>query len=157
MVKYSVVTSSPDIAEIHSAIAALQELTELFQKRRSQLAEGAGLTEHQWGILEEISTEHFMPSMFARRRESSAAAVSKTIRQLVEKELVEVSPNKTDGRQRDYQLSAKGKRVMARLRRARESAIDQVWQKLNPEQVKQFNAFATDLSTRLKALIARHN
>ncbi len=68
---------------IHEAIGHLGRLSELFQKRRVQLAESVGLTEHQWGVLEEIALDHFMPSMFARQRESSAAAVSKTLRQLL--------------------------------------------------------------------------
>ena len=66
-----------------------------------QLAQSVGLTEHQWGVLEEISTEHFMPSMFARQRDSTPAAVSKTLRQLIDKGLIEVKLNKSDGRQRD--------------------------------------------------------
>jgi DNA-binding MarR family transcriptional regulator len=137
---------------IHAAIARLQTLTELFQKRRQQLAEGVGLTEHQWGVLEEISTDHFMPSMFARQRESSAAAVSKTIRQLVDKGLVEVSLGSGDARQRNYDLSAEGQRVMVALRQSRSHAIERVWTQLDPTQLSTFIAFADDLTARLSDL-----
>ena len=135
--------------DIHRAIECLQRLTSAFVERRQQLAQEVGLTEHQWGVLEEISSEHFMPSMFARQRESSAAAVSKTIRQLCDKGLVDVTLNKLDARQRDYQLSAKGQRVMQALRSARTLAIEQVWLKLDIDQIRQFTAFGNALSDAL--------
>ena len=47
-----------------------------------------GITIEQWRVLEEISTDHFIPSMFARSRDSSAAAVSKILRQLLDGVLV---------------------------------------------------------------------
>src|SRR5512140_1594876 len=116
---------------VHDAIANLQRLTELFQARRAQLAEGAGLTEQQWEVLERIATEHFMPSLFARRRESSAAAVSRLIRQLLDKRLVTVSPRAHDGRQRQYVPTAKGRRTLDALRADRQAAIDAIWASLD--------------------------
>jgi len=89
----------------HDAIANLQRLTDLFQARRAALALAAGLTEQQWEVLERIATEHFMPSLFARHRASSAAAVSRLIRQLLDKRLVSVSARAHDGRQRQYVLT----------------------------------------------------
>ena len=141
------------MTQVHAAIAELQRLTELFYKRRKQLAAGVGLTEHQWGVLEEISTEHFMPSMFARQRQSSPAAVSKTVRQLIDKELVKVSLNSTDGRQRDYVLTSKGKRVMQRLRKNREQAIQQVWLDMSPSRIKAFSQIAAELNAKLALLV----
>ncbi len=135
--------------DIHAAIECLQRLSNAFLTRRQQLAQGVGLTEHQWGVLEEISTEHFMPSMFARKRESSAAAVSKTIRGLIEKGLVEVTLNKTDGRQRDYQLTARGRQVMRELRHARTRAIEQIWLKLDRAKVREFTEFGNTLTNAL--------
>jgi DNA-binding MarR family transcriptional regulator len=88
--------STPD-ESLHSAIATLQRLSELFQERREQLAREAGLTVPQWGVLEEIASEHFMPSLFARRKSVSAAAVSKLIRTLLDQELVSVSVSSSDG------------------------------------------------------------
>lgn len=141
--------SNARLPEIHAAIESLQRLTSAFGERRQQLAESVGLTEHQWGVLEEISTEHFMPSMFAKKRDSSPAAVSKTIRQLVDKGLVEVTLNKTDARQRDYQLTGQAKRVLGQLRRARARAIEQIWLKLDIEQVRAFTTFANELTDAL--------
>jgi DNA-binding MarR family transcriptional regulator len=141
--------SSPTVAEIHRAIDCLRRLTEAFQRRRQQLAQGVGLTEHQWSVLEEISTDHFMPSMFAKSRESSPAAVSKVIRQLVDRGLVHVSLSKSDGRQRDYVLTPKGRKTMATLRTSREQAIDQVWSELPAAEVQRFVAFGNQLTTRL--------
>jgi DNA-binding MarR family transcriptional regulator len=126
-------------------------LSELFQQRRAQLAHGVGLTEHQWSVLEEISTEHFMPTMFARRRESSPAAVSKTLRQLGGKGLISVRVSKADGRQRKYELTAKGRRVMSELRESRERAIRDVWLPLDGGDVARFTAFGTLLIERLEA------
>jgi DNA-binding MarR family transcriptional regulator len=141
------------MAQVHTAIADLQRLTELFRMRRKQLAAGVGLTEHQWSVLEEIATEHFMPSMFARQRQSSPAAVSKTIRQLIDKELVTVSLNSTDGRQRDYMLTNKGKRVMQRLRKNREQAIQQVWLDMSSSRIETFSQIATELNDKLALLV----
>jgi DNA-binding MarR family transcriptional regulator len=141
------------MAQVHTAIADLQRLTELFRMRRKQLAAGVGLTEHQWSVLEEIATEHFMPSMFARQRQSSPAAVSKTIRQLIDKELVTVSLNSTDGRQRDYVLTSKGKRVIQRLRKNREQAIQQVWLDMSSSRIETFSQIATELNDKLALLV----
>lgn len=137
-----------------AAIGELSRLSELFQKRREQLAAQVGLTEHQWGVLEEIATEHFMPSMFARQRESSAAAVSKTLRQLIDKELIAVSVDTSDGRQRRYELTGHGRTVLSQLRQYREEAIDHVWKTFGNESLQQFCSFAGELSGKLESLIA---
>jgi DNA-binding MarR family transcriptional regulator len=139
---------------ILAAIGHLSRLSEAFQKRREQLAAQAGLTEHQWGVLEEIATEHFMPSMFARQRESSAAAVSKTLRQLIDKELIAVSVDASDGRQRRYELTGHGRSVLSRLRNYREQAIDHIWNAFGNESLQQFCSFAGELSDKLETLIA---
>lgn len=136
-------------ADIHAAIDCLRQLTELFEDRRAQLASDAGVTEHQWRVLEEISTENFMPSMFARRRESSAAAVSKTLRQLLDKGLVSVAVSLEDGRQRDYGLTAKGRRVLEQLAEKREEAIRSVWADVDSRELETFTRFGQDLIVRL--------
>jgi len=141
---------STSLASVHAAIACLQRLTDVFQQRRVQLAQSVGLTEQQWAVLEEISSEHFMPSMFAKNRDSSAAAVSKTLRQLLDKDLVSVTLSKSDGRQRDYVLTAKGKRIMQALREERELAIEKIWLKLDPHLVESFVSFGTQLSEHLE-------
>ncbi len=117
---------APTVAEAHAAIACVTRLAELTHQRRAQLATEVGLTDQQWGVLEEIATEHFMPSLFARRRESSPAAVSKILRQLSEKGLVVAEIAADDGRQRRYSLTDDGRRVISRLRASRESAIDEI-------------------------------
>jgi len=132
-------------------IAVLHELSELFVARRGQLAARAGLTEAQWQVLEEISTEHFIPSMFARSRASSAAAVSKILRQLLDKDLVRVSVSATDGRQRDYELSAAGRRVLQQLRADRERAIDAIWSALPQARLRAFNDVASTLVERIRS------
>jgi DNA-binding MarR family transcriptional regulator len=146
---------APALPDVHRAIGQLQRLTELFGKRRVQLATGAGLSEQQWRVLEEIATEHFMPSMFARGRRSTAAAVSRIIRQLLDKQLVSVSVSRTDGRQRRYVLTAKGKRTLTALRTQRRRAIDAVWMDLDPEALDAFNRSAGELIGRLEAYATR--
>lgn len=133
------------------AIASLQRLTDLFQLRREQIAREAGLTPQQWKVLEEIGGEHFMPSMFARERDSTPAAVSKILRQLIDKGVVRVGVSEEDGRQRTYALTPDGRRVMARLRAARERAIEAVWNDLPPAQLESFRAFSNDLINRLES------
>jgi len=139
-----------NLPQVHQAIAALGRLADAFRRRREQLALSVGLSDGQWSVLEEISREHFMPSMFARTRDSSAAAVSKTLRQLLDKGLVGVALSKSDGRQRTYGLTAKGKRVLETLRLERELAIEKIWLTLQSDAVKNFVAFATQLSDKLE-------
>jgi DNA-binding MarR family transcriptional regulator len=135
---------------VHEAIACLGRLTDAFQRRREQLADSVGLSDGQWGVLEEIAREHFMPSMFAKTRESSAAAVSKTLRQLLDKELISVGLSKTDGRQRAYVLTAKGKRLLESLRQEREVAIEKIWLPLERQRIQDFASFANELTSRLE-------
>jgi DNA-binding MarR family transcriptional regulator len=116
---------------------------------------GGGLTEREWGILEEISSEHFIPSMFARARDSSAAAVSKTIRGLLDKELVTVSVSKNDGRQRHYELTPRGERVMKALRARRQAAVEDIWLKLDPGKLAAFTEVGTTVVERIEEYIAR--
>lgn len=142
------------IESVHQAIEQLQRLTELFQQRRQQIAKRAGLSEQQWRVLEEISTEHFIPSMFARSRESTAAAVSKTLRQLLDKELVRVSVSEADGRQRQYELTSKGHRAIERLRRERQRAIDTIWRDLPAEELARFNVLSAEIIARIERFAA---
>lgn len=134
------------------AVDRLQTLTDLFALRRRQLATGAGLTEAQWRVLEEIATEHFLPSMFARDRECSAAAISRTLRQLQEQGLVRARRDVDDARQRRYALTAAGRRKMDRIREARQEALAAVWDPVSESDLKRFAAFADPLIERLEAL-----
>ncbi len=143
----ALVPTSP-VAE---AIESLQRLTEAFVLRREQLARSVGLTEAQWRVIEEISTEHFMPSMFARRRECSSAAISKILRQLLDRELIRVSIGKRDARKREYALTAAGRRLVARLRKERVKAIDAVWSDLSRRDLSRFAAFSGELAIRLES------
>jgi DNA-binding MarR family transcriptional regulator len=138
------------VSDAHAAIEVLGRLAAIYQRRREQLAESAGITDQQWGVLEEIATEHFMPSLFARQRESSAAAVSKILRQLVDKGFVVATIAKDDARQRRYALTPKGKRVMERLRESREAAIREVWLTLGGAGMRAFTNFGNELIERLE-------
>jgi DNA-binding MarR family transcriptional regulator len=137
--------------EIHEAIAALQRLSELFALRRHQLAADAGLTESQWRLLEEIAGEAFMPSMFARRRDCTPAAISRGLRGLLERAWITTEVAERDARQRRYRLTAEGRRVLERLRRGRERAIAAVWQGFDARALRGFVAFADELSDHLEA------
>ncbi len=137
--------------EIHQAIAALQRLCELFALRRQQLAAGAGLTESQWRLLEEIADEAFMPSMFARRRDCTPAAVSRGLRSLLDRAWVTAEIAEADARQRRYRLTAEGRRVLVRLRRGRELAIAAVWEGFDAGALRGFVAFAVELADHLEA------
>lgn len=150
---------SAKMADAHAAITVLGRLAELYRARREQLAASAGITDQQWEVLEQISTEHFMPSLFARTRESSAAAVSKILRQLTDKGLVVATVSKGDARQRSYSLTSKGKRLMERLRDGREEAISAVWLSLPASGMRAFTEFGTALIERLEryAAEAREN
>ena len=134
---------------LYDAIEALQRLTELFERRRQQLARAAGLSDAQWRVLEEIGHERFMPSLFARSRAMHAAAVSRTLRQLQEAGLVEASISGEDGRQRRYELTARGRQRLERVRRDRMRAIDAVWQGFAADELARFADFSRRLAERL--------
>src|SRR5262249_16138233 len=72
-----------------------------------------------------------------------------------EKDLVAVSVSPDDGRQRKYGLTARGTRTMARLRAARQDAIDAIWMDLDPAHVRAFTRFAQKLSDRLARALHR--
>ena len=146
----------PATADVHAAIATVQRLSELFRERRAQLAQGAGVSEQQWRVLEEVATEHFMPSMFARGRERTPAAVSRIIRQLLDKRLISVSVSAADGRQRDYELTTRGTRVLTQLRESRRQAIDAVWMDMDPAALRGFTRFSGQLIERLEAYAGLH-
>jgi DNA-binding MarR family transcriptional regulator len=138
------------LSVVHAAIEQLTKLTELFEQRREQLAVQAGLSVGQWSLLEEISTEQFMPSMFAKTEDRSRAAVSKVIRQLLDRGLIRVAISAADGRQRDYALTDEGRARLDALRAERERAIEAIWLKIDPEILEQFNAFSSDLIGRIE-------
>jgi DNA-binding MarR family transcriptional regulator len=139
---------------IEEAIQVLQRLAEVFARRRQQLARGAGLSDGQWRVLEQIAREDFMPSLFARGRESHPAAVSRQLRQLIDLGLIEAAISASDGRQRDYSLSARGRRVLEQLRAAREQAIDAVWSQLPDAEVARFARFGAQLADQLERYAA---
>lgn len=142
-------------AKIFLAIEQLQQASALFSRRRAQLAAAAGLTEAQWRVMEGIATEHFMPSLFAREQDHTGSAVSKLLRQLLDKKLILVSIAEGDGRQRSYELTAQGRRVMEKLRELRSEAIEDVWAGLPPKELAAFSAFAEKLIARLRAKMER--
>lgn len=137
--------------EIHDAIRALQRLAELFELRRRQLAAEVGIGESQWRLLEEVAEEHFLPSLFARRRECSPAAVSRGLRELRDAGLVEASIGERDGRQRVYRPTASGRAALLRMRRQRERAARAVWSRFAAKDLRAFTRFAEQLCESLAA------
>jgi DNA-binding MarR family transcriptional regulator len=135
---------------IFRAIEAMTALAEIFERRREVLARDAGITIGQWRVLEEISTQHFIPSMFARSRDSSAAAVSKILRQLLDTGLVSAAIGRADHRNRHYKLTARGNRTLGELRAAREKAIEAIWTGFSQGELAAFSKFAATLSDRIE-------
>lgn len=134
-----------------AAIASLQRISDLFVERREQLATEAGISVGQWRVLEEIASEHFMPSLFARRRSVSAAAVSKLLRGLMDRDLVQVAIASGDARQRSYTLTRKGRRTLDTMRGNRQRAIDAIWGDFTGDELRRFADFGETLAERLEA------
>lgn len=134
-----------------ACVEVLSRLVAVFAERRRQLAESVGLTDQQWQVLEEIQTEHFMPSLFARERKSSAAAVSKILRQLTDKGFIQAQVSPKDGRQRDYLVTVAGQQILHTLRSERKLAIDQVWLSLTEQQLSQFHHLGSEIAERLES------
>jgi DNA-binding MarR family transcriptional regulator len=76
------------------------------------------------------------------------------LRQLVDKGLVVATIAKVDARQRNYALTAKGKRTMELLRESREAAIRDVWLGLPADGMRAFTAFGKQLIERLEQYAA---
>lgn len=131
------------------AVEVLGRLAGLFDERRRQLAESVGLTVVQWHALEQVQHEHFMPSLFAAERASSAAAVSKVLRQLSDKGLIVASLSERDGRQRAYSVTERGKQVLDEVRQQRQRAITEIWMKLQSDELEQFVGLGRKVAQRL--------
>ncbi len=139
-----------DQRELWVAVEGLQRLAEVFDRRRQQLAREVGLTDGQWRLLEEVASEHFMPSLFARRRRCTPAAVSRTLKQLLAGEMIRVSISSADARQRDYTLTERGRSALEHVRRSREQALDAVWRDLPRDELERFGIFSAALAKRLE-------
>jgi DNA-binding MarR family transcriptional regulator len=137
-----------------AAIEQLGRLTELMERRRQQLARSVDLSPQQWRALDQIAKPNFMPSLFARAQECAPAAVSRTLRQLLDRGLVETSIAAGDARRRDYALTAAGKKVLSQLRNAREDALEAVWSGFASSELERFAAFGAELADRLEAYAA---
>lgn len=138
------------------AVATLGRLVTVFAERRKQLAESVGLTDQQWQALEEVQTEHFMPSLFAHKRETTAAAVSKILRQLSEKGLIQASVSTVDARQRAYSVTDKGRGLLTTLRAERERAIREVWLQFELGELRTWSGLGQRLAERLERLAAEY-
>lgn len=139
---------------IFQAIEQLQHLAGLFGKRRAQLAGRVDLTEAQWRVLEGVATEHFIPSMFADGLDNTRGAVSKILRQLLDKNLIKASISQEDGRQRKYRLTASGTRTIESLRELREKAIHKIWSDLPQNDLATFNRLCGQLIGNLQEYAA---
>ena len=136
-------------------VEVLGQLAALFGERRKQLAEQVGLTDQQWQALEEVEQTHFMPSLFAQRRDSSPAAVSKILRQLMDKGFITTEVSRQDGRQRTYSLTPMGQQTIGRLRAERERAIEEVWLRFDLDELTQFKLFGAALVERLEGVASK--
>jgi DNA-binding MarR family transcriptional regulator len=142
------------VDETAIAIANLQRLAAVFTDRRRQLAAGIDLTEAQWRVLEEVGDENFLPSLFARRRSITAAAVSRTLRQLLQRDLVRCGIGTEDGRQRRYALTARGRRALVEVAAARAQAVEEVWARIPRRDLATFSRVSGELAERLERYAA---
>lgn len=141
---------------VREAIDVLGRLSEVYRRRRAQLAARVGLTEFEWLVLERVSEDSFMPSLFARQRESSIPAVSRVVRQVVDKGLVQSSVSKDDRRKRDFALTASGRKILETVQKEREKAIRAIWLKLDSDAVRVFKDVGQELAGRLEAYAESH-
>ena len=135
---------------VFQAIRQLQILTNLFIKKRRELASKVGLTEAQWRLLDEIDHNDFMPSLFASERENSKAAVSKTLRQLLDANLITVEIAAQDARQRKYSLTPLAEAKLRKLTKLREEAIEKIWMPIDEQLLSPTLAFNEALISNLR-------
>src|SRR5690606_26641655 len=91
------------------------------------------------------------------RRESSAAAVSKVLRSLVDAGLVTAAIGEDDARRRRYGPTPRGARVLQEVEASRRRAIDAVWKDLDPGALRRFARFSDELAERLETYAVRGN
>jgi DNA-binding MarR family transcriptional regulator len=77
-------------------------------------------------------------------------AVSRTLRQLLERELVRSEIGPQDGRQRHYELTRKGRKVLEDVAAARAAAVEEVWRAIPRSDLKVFSRVSGDLAERLE-------
>lgn len=135
---------------VYQAIRQLQMLSTIFIKKRRELAARVGLTEAQWRVLDEIGHNDFMPSLFASERENTKAAISKTLRQLIDARLVTVEISQADARQRKYALTAIAQEKLEELTRLRTESIEKVWMPIDGKLLEQTVTFNEELIENLK-------
>ena len=92
-----------------------------------------------------------MPSMFAKERASSPAAVSKILRRLADKGLIAAELSVQDARKREYRLTDEGKQTMSALRSLREQAIDRIWMGLDEVSLLRFCDFGAELIASIES------
>lgn len=142
-------TSQPS-TDVTGAIAVLGRLADLFAERREQIAQRAGITVGEWRVLERIAGGGFLPSMFARERESTRAAVSRTLRGLLVRGAIAVEVSKADGRQRSYSLTPLGRRLLKSVERQRERAVEAVWGGIEARRLREFTDFGCEIAGRME-------
>jgi DNA-binding MarR family transcriptional regulator len=89
--------------------------------------------------------------MFARQRDCSPPAISRSLRGLQQKRLVDASISRGDARQREYRLTRKGRDALRRLERERRRAIEAVWREFEARDLDAFVRFADALGDRLES------
>ena len=77
--------------------------------------------------------------------------MSRTLRGLLERELVSVDISAADARQRVYRLTEAGRRVLDGLRASRERAIASVWAGFEDEALAGFVRFSRALGDGLES------
>ena len=77
------------------------------------------------------------------------------LRQLIDRGFVAVSISAGDARRREYALTGRGEKKMAELKAARESAMEAVWDGLEPKDVERFARFGAGLADRLGSYAER--
>jgi DNA-binding MarR family transcriptional regulator len=69
---------------------------------------------------------------------------------LQERELVTAGISSEDARQRVYELTGEGRRLLKRLNRKRGEAIEAIWEPFGAAELERFTSFATRLSDGLE-------
>jgi DNA-binding MarR family transcriptional regulator len=77
--------------------------------------------------------------------------VSKILRQLTDKGIIVAGISEKDARQRDYTVTPLGKKLLARVRKERQRAIDEVWRKFDDKRLALFQSVGGELALRLDA------
>lgn len=113
----------------------------------------AGVTEQQWRVLRVLADEeHIDPSRLAEAALLHAPSVTRILKELVDRALIERRQDPVDGRRSILALTAQGKELVARTAQHTLAMIDQFDGRFGEERIARLRAELAEFAATIKDL-----